>query len=411
MDKTTVLIVCIFVLIFIIYFYVDSTYLKKKYSKKIENFASDINYKEVKDRKIKIFKNIKKINTLRLNILRNLEIVYDLFLTKKFNYLKIISGISFKTNLTNIYSDYKRINKVVDEIINICESFRTDFFKNISILFNKYKVLNINYIKYFNPNFVFNKNLKDDNNLLIIDKRIDIEEQIVTKYDEVKLSINNLENSLQDLSESGDIKELLNEFLKPEKINNKSTRTLIENHGIFTLLKNLKDLQKENHDFVISSDDKQIYTNLIKTKKTLLSKTNINVNSQTDNISNSINKISLSKDVVSGENEEIKFLNSSKTNNDIFVNFCKKMKKINSPNESNLMFKRFNKEFREKKAEQILKLEAKIDDIINNMTESEKDNYNLYMVRTNDQAGKQIEAINKAADNLKNNKKIKVNLS
>jgi hypothetical protein len=410
MDKTTVLIVCIFVLIFIIYFYIDSKYFKI-YPQKIEYFASDIDYKEVKDRKIKIFKNIKNINTLRLNIIRNLEVIYNLFLTKKFNYFKIISSISFKTNLTNIYSDYKRINKVVNEIINICESFKTDFFKNISILFNKYKILNINYIKYYNPNFVFNESLTDDNNLLIVDKRIDVEEIIVTKYDEVKLSINNLENSLQDLSESSDIKELLREFLKPEKINNKSTRTLIENHGVFTLIKNLKDLQKENHDFVISSDDKQIYTNLIKTKKNLLSKVNINITSQSDNISNSINKISLSKDVVGGENEEIKFLNSSKTNNDVFVNFCKKMKKINSPNESNLMFKRFNKEFRDKKTDQIQKLESKIEEIVSQMTETEKDNYNLYMVRTNDQAGKQIDAINKAVDNLKNNKKIKVNLS
>lgn len=409
MDNNTVFIVCIFVLIFVVYFYVDNKYFIKL--KKVETFASDINYSEIKNRKMKIFENVKNINTIKVNILRNLEIVHDLFLTKKFNYLKVIGGLSLKTNLTNIYSDYKRINKIVKNIIDVSDSFRTDFFKNISILFNKYKLLNLNYIKYYNPNFVFNQSLTDDNNLLILDKRIDIEDKIVINYDEVKLAIGNIENSLQDLSESSDIKELLRDFLKAEKINNKSTRTLLESNGLFTLIKNLKDLQKENHDFVISSDDKQIFTNLIKTKKNLISKVNININNESNNILNSLKKINLSKDVVSGENEEIKFLNSSRNNNDIFVNFCKKMKKLNSPNESNLMFKRFNKEFREKKANQIQKLESKIEEIIQNMTENDKDNYNLYMARTNDQAGKQIEAIDKAIDNLNNNKKIKVNLS
>ena len=409
MDNNTVFIVSIFVLIFVIYFYLDSKYFVKL--KNVETFASDIDYTEIKSRKMKIFENVKKINTIKLNILRNLEIVYDLFLTKKFNYLKVISGLSLKTNLTNIYSDYKRINKIVQNIINISNSFRTDFFKNISILFNKYKLLNLNYIKYYNPNFVFTQDLTDDNNLLILEKRIDVEDKIVINYDEVKLAIVNIENSLQGLSESSDIKELLSEFLKPEKINNKSTRTLIESNGLFTLIKNLKELQKENNDFVISSDDKQIFTNLVKTKKNLINQVNININNQSSNILNSIKKINLSKGVVSGENEEIKFLNSSRNNNDVFVNFCKKMKKLNSPNESNLMFKRFNKEFREKKSDQIKKLETKIEEIISNMTENDKDNYNLYMARTNDQAGKQIEAINKAVDNLKNNKKIKVNLS
>jgi hypothetical protein len=409
MDNNTVFIVSIFVLIFVIYFYLDSKYFVKL--KNVETFASDIDYTEIKTRKMKIFENVKKINTIKLNILRNLEIVYDLFLTKKFNYLKVISGLSLKTNLTNIYSDYKRINKIVKNIINISNSFRTDFFKNISILFNKYKLLNLNYIKYYNPNFVFTQDLTDDNNLLILEKRIDVEDKIVINYDEVKLAIVNIENSLQGISESSDIKELLSEFLKPEKINNKSTRTLIESNGLFTLIKNLKELQKDNNDFVISSDDKQIFTNLVKTKKNLINQVNININNQSSNILNSIKKINLSKGVVSGENEEIKFLNSSRNNNDVFVNFCKKMKKLNSPNESNLMFKRFNKEFREKKSDQIKKLETKIEEIISNMTENDKDNYNLYMARTNDQAGKQIEAINKAVDNLQNNKKIKVNLS
>ena len=68
-------------------------------------------------------------------------------------------------------------------------------------------------------------------------------------------------------------------------------------------------------------------------------------------------------------------------------------------------------QFKKKKEVQIQKLEEEINKIMESMTQQEIDNFNLYMVRTHDQANKQIEAIKLAKENLDNSKKIKVNLS
>ena len=120
------------------------------------------------------------------------------------------------------------------------------------------------------------------------------------------------------------------------------------------------------------------------------------------------------KDGLSDESkkpEEINYLHSANNNSNTLINFCKKMGKLDAPSEGGLMFKRFNKEFKKKKNDQINKLEIEIEKIISNMTEDEIHNFNLYVSRTNDQASKQLNAINLAKDNLENAKKLKVNIS
>ena len=45
------------------------------------------------------------------------------------------------------------------------------------------------------------------------------------------------------------------------------------------------------------------------------------------------------------------------------------------------------------------------------MTEEDINRFNSYMIRTHDQASKQLDAIKTAKDNLENAKKIKINVS
>ena len=113
----------------------------------------------------------------------------------------------------------------------------------------------------------------------------------------------------------------------------------------------------------------------------------------------------------SKKSKEISYLYSTNKNNNILLEFCKKLKKLNDVNESNLISKRFNAEYKNKKNIQIKKLEEEIDSIINSFTADEMNKFNAYMLRTNDHASKQLEAIYKAKDNIENSKKIKVNLS
>ena len=49
------------------------------------------------------------------------------------------------------------------------------------------------------------------------------------------------------------------------------------------------------------------------------------------------------------KSKEISYLYSTNKNNNILLEFCKKLKKLNDVNESNLISKRFNAEYKKKK--------------------------------------------------------------
>lgn len=108
---------------------------------------------------------------------------------------------------------------------------------------------------------------------------------------------------------------------------------------------------------------------------------------------------------------EIQYLYSANNNNNILTNFCKKIKKLDKPSEGNLITQRLHKEFKKKKSKQIDKLENEINRLINTMTEEDINKFNSYMIRTHNQASKQLDAIKKARSNLENAKKIKINIS
>ena len=111
------------------------------------------------------------------------------------------------------------------------------------------------------------------------------------------------------------------------------------------------------------------------------------------------------------EENEFKYFNTVDNNTQSMLNFCKKIRKMDRPKNNTQLFKRLTGEFINKKNEQINTLNGKIDTIMNDMTV--KDNYNqdLYKLRTSEDAQKQINAIEKAKDNIDNMGKVKINVT
>jgi hypothetical protein len=111
------------------------------------------------------------------------------------------------------------------------------------------------------------------------------------------------------------------------------------------------------------------------------------------------------------EENEFKYFNTVDNNTQSMLNFCKKIRKMDRPKNNTQLFKRLTGEFINKKNEQINTLNGKIDTIMNDMTV--KDNYkqDLYKLRTSEDAQKQINAIEKAKENIDNMGKVKVNVT
>ena len=107
---------------------------------------------------------------------------------------------------------------------------------------------------------------------------------------------------------------------------------------------------------------------------------------------------------------EHKYFKTVDKNTNTLINFCKKMKKLERPNNKNLIFKRMAREFVKKKNTQIDKLKSNIDQLMGEMSVTEAYNHNLYTLRTNDEAQKQINAIKQAQENIDSIGKFKINL-
>lgn len=108
--------------------------------------------------------------------------------------------------------------------------------------------------------------------------------------------------------------------------------------------------------------------------------------------------------------DEFKYFNSVDKNTKMLEVFCKKMKKVNRPSNSNFLFKRFAKEYVDKKNKQIVKLDNEINQLMGVMTVKQAYDNNLYNLRTSEDAQKQMNVINKAKENIDTIGKIKLNI-
>lgn len=402
-NKVNVLIIVIFVIIFITYFSLERKYLQVNYLQVKEEFEPNNGPTDLYDNIIEAFTHIMKVINTDKDININRTKVLNILKNKNFIFSNIIKNKYLKIEMTNTQSLYQKANKYLNRAINISSKYMNDdFFKNLKIFFTAKKELNELYIKYFDANFNFNAKINNNQNDIILKNKLELQERIIQNHDNVSVQITNLKNNSDKMNVNEKLRGLYDFYIDSEKLKNEQLKVLVENSSLYTILNNIKNLK------TISSQNIKVYSKVVVTKKNVLN----NISKICDNQNDSINtylKSGLSD--ANTKNEEINYLHSSNNNNNTLINFCKKMRKIDSPSEGGLMFKRFNKEFKKKKDTQIIKLEGEIDNIINGMSKEDVDNFNLYIARTNDQAGKQIDAIKIAKDNLENAKKLKVNIS
>ena len=84
---------------------------------------------------------------------------------------------------------------------------------------------------------------------------------------------------------------------------------------------------------------------------------------------------------------------------------------MDRPPNSSLMFERLANEFKEKKKSQIDKLNNNVSVLMNEMKLKDMHNEDLYKLRTNEDAQKQMNAIEVAKDNINSSGKFKLNIN
>lgn len=118
-------------------------------------------------------------------------------------------------------------------------------------------------------------------------------------------------------------------------------------------------------------------------------------------------KCSLKADQTSDDPD---YFEEQKANFKIHKIFCDRLKRLDKPNKNNIIFKRFTKDFINNKKKHVKILEDKIKQLHTRQHEIDVYNYNLNKIREHDQASKQVDAIKKGIENIKNKNKIKINL-
>ena len=398
-TKNNILIV-IFVLIFIGYFYFENKVLNKN----IENFNLG------DDRVNTIIKNIFSNN---ISINNNLKKAIDnhvkiLNLLKDSNYdlINFSNNVDFKKSLDNIVSKFTRNNKLYNDcIINAGSIHNITYLTNLKNIFIAIKNCNNLYRSYYNSNFNFSET-NFNQNRLILERKIFMEEKLLEHHGNIRYLLKNLATNLPKYDLQKTLNDFIKEFIKYEMNKNKMLSELIEKISIFNVLKTLNDIYKNSQS--LSLKDSRNLNKGINQKKMLIGGIIKLIKDENQYLKESIN-FRLGKEET--RDREIQYLYNANNNNNVLANFCKKIKKLDKPSEGNLITQRLHKEFKKKKSQQIDKLENEINSLIGSMTEQDINKFNSYMIRTHDQASKQLDAIKLAKDNLENSKKIKINVS
>ena len=394
------IIIVIFVLIFIGYFYFENKFLNIK----IENFESSesrINtiIKNIFSNNISINNNLKKVCNEHI---KN----YDLLKEGNYNLIEFANDIKFKNSLDNIKSQLNKNNKLYNDSIVIAGSIQNiNYLMDLKNIFIAIKDCNNVYRSYYNSSFNFSEQ-NFNQNKMILEKKIMMEEKILEHHGNIKYLLDNLLSNLPRYNLQQTLNDFIKEFVKFELNKNKYFIELIEKISIFNVLQTLHEVYKNSKSLSIT--DSRNLNKGVDQKKTLLGVIIKLIKDENDYLSESIN-FRLGKEEM--RDREIQYLYSANNNNNVLANFCKKIKKLDKPSEGNLITQRLHKEFKNKKSIQINKLEEEINRLISSMTEEDINKFNSYMIRTHDQASKQLNAIKTAKDNLENAKKIKINVS
>jgi len=368
--------------------------------------------------------NNKMIKLILLNFIRylhnyliNMNDIYNNYnkIFKYFEknyYFKLLNENSNEliTDISNNYTLYDNITKIS---YNELDSSK---YNDLLVQFDKIKDI-------IGDNFILHKDLYNSNSK---NKITECDSKININSKNVKLFLGNIKNKYEVINTNNKFSseliienittintnlnnyDLKNDF-KEELITffNQCINTLnyVYNNNIdFNIFKIITDI-------INNCDQKKIIKELdqIKFKEYLTSS-----KSKIDDLNNSckrlINIIERSKNIltdIDGKN----FFAVTNKNQEIESKFCEKLRKLDKPNKNNLVFKRFSQDIINKKKKYISKLENKINEIQNNMTNKEIYNYNIDRLSSHEKSSKHYNAIIKGINNIKNQNKIKINLT
>ena len=414
-PESKFIIVFMLIIIFLIYFYYENNKLDKL-DNKLETFTSKNNTDL-----IEFFIFIKQIYKID-NIINNNNIrIINIYIKNKFIFKSVIED----KDIINVYNEI---------LININD-----------------KILLIDKLLSYSNNSIFEpfiKNYKEekkiiDNIKIFLDKSSkfsninynihldDIRELYINNDDSLSTKIANIEKQYKIINRNNiryfnKIKKNNKTFLeKINKINDNKNKNLIDlkilfnnydkiiqntiiNNNIFNIISLLfttYNLYNPSNDFVKEQQSNfKEYKNLKNLTKSLISENIVISNNLSTNLSSN-------QDTIFNNNLEFKFLNTAGKNNNILLDFCNKMNMLNKPSENNLIFRRFSKEFIDKKSKHIQDLQKQINSLQQNLYKNEMSDYNAYKLRTHLDAKKQYEAIKLAKNNIDNKNKLKLNIT
>jgi hypothetical protein len=408
------IIIFILICIFLIYFY----YENNKIVNKVETFTDTDTNKNNKelidffDIINKIYKIDETINNININLI-------NIYIKNKFIFKSVIEDSSiiklYETIISNINDKILLIDKLLRYSNNsIFGPFKKNYKEEKKIIDN-YKIFfsklsKNNSMKYYiDLNEIRELYINNDDKL--IEKMNNIEKHYKTinsnntrYFNNIKKNNKNFLDKIDKIKDNKNIIDLSILFQNYDKI----IKNTILNNNIFNLISLLfttYNLYNPSNDFVEEQQTNfNDYENLKNLTQNLISE-NIAINNNlSKNVSNNQN-------VILNNNLEFKFLNTAGKNNNILLDFCNKMNMLNKPSENNLIFRRFSKEFIDKKYKHIQKLQKEIDTLQQNLYKNEMSDYNAYKLRTHLDAKKQYNAIKLAKNNIENKNKLKLNIT
>jgi hypothetical protein len=411
--ESKLIIIFLLISIFLIYFY----YENNKIENKIETFTDDtdknnsdlINFFNIITKIYKIDDTINNINTNIINI----------YINNKFIFKSVIEDSSIRILYDKIISNIKEKILLIDKLLtysnnSIFEPFKKNYKEEKKIIDNyknffdtKSKINNMKY--YIDLNDI--RELYINNDEVLPEKMNSIEKHYKTintnntrYFNNIKKNNKNFLNKIDKINDNKNIIDLKILFKNYDKI---IQNTMLNNNifNIIHLLFTTYNLYNPTEEFVEDQKSNfKEYKNLKKVTKNLISENNV--------ISNNLSKnLSSNQDTISNNNLEFKFLNTAGKNNNILLDFCNKMNMLNKPSENNLIFRRFSKEFIDKKSKHIQKLQKEINTLQQGLYKKEMSDYNAYKLRTHLDAKKQYNAIKLAKNNIENKNKLKLNVT
>ena len=436
LGKKEMVIIIVVLILFSIYFVAEFLLNKKAVLK--ETFQSEMNnfkLEKIKDCNQILFKTLTNINLEEIKLYKNELSITNLLIKKKYNIDQFIKSTKYikYLNERKVLLDRLKENLIIsldniNDILDISNNSELIYY-HLSIIINSFSNIYNDNIKYFDEYNLLNleistldENYKKELKKQLTESKVIFSENIQRVEDSCQQIITYIDN---DVNVNKNLGNVLKNILNNKK---KMIKKMVVRQISFDLIETIIVL-------LISYDGDGNLSEVID-KKLAKSQSNRNRDEMAKQAKASnkvleelftlfeiekelLEKI-YSKDTESGlllktssfsrEDNEFQYLKNKDSENENLIKFCKKMRQLDKPRNNSLMFDRLSKNFIEKKDNKIKELHNNIDNMIKEMTL--KDNYNqdLYLLRTNEEAKKQVNAIDQAKQNIDSLGKFKINI-